>query len=150
METLIRSHILGRLIWVCTVCISHKKDASQIWLKKYLVSHYLLPGFRDTNPTAFLHYCPIHAENELKACIICNGFLMQILNGESKLVTDYTLNYSVTNLPVYQSIQPIYREPISIISFQRSSALKPIAAFQSKRKDKRRLKMIFKHNKTIR
>ena len=149
METLIRRHILRRLIWVCTVCMSHKKDASQIWVKNiwFPTTYYQVLEIQTQQ-----RFCtsPIHAENELKPCIICNGFSMQILNGQSKLVTDNTLNCSVTNLPVYQSIQPIYREPISIIAYQRSSALKPIAAFQSKRKDKRRLKMIFKQNNTIR
>ena len=54
---------------------------------------------------------------------------MQIPNSQSLLITNNVLNYSVTRLPFYQSIQLIYqRESKYITAYQRRSALKCIAA----------------------
>ena len=73
--------------------------------------------------------CQIRIENSLKMQVIRTVLSTRIPNSQTPLVTDNALNRSVTHLPVYQLIQLIYqRESKYIIAYQRSSALKSIAA----------------------
>ena len=65
VETLIRRHVLWRLIWVCTVCLctTSLKDTSLIWVKKTGFSE--IPGsakmdFEESIPALFANWVILH------------------------------------------------------------------------------------------